>query len=104
MPRETDRLSLLAVGLIRGHLDRVNWPTHLYAMSVLKPFALATALVVGMSTVAIAAARQHRNAPSASTYGAQYPAASPMTSGGGYSTDPHTRYLEELADKHRGGW
>ena len=79
-------------------------------MSVLKSLALATALVFALSTLASAASRQRdRNAASYNSYSgyaAQYPSRAPAATGsyGGYSTDPHTRALQELADKYRGGW
>ena len=76
-------------------------------LMVLKSFALATALVIGLSTLADAASRQRgRSMPRPSGAYPQYPTTAPVTAGsyGGYSADPHTRYLEMLADKHRGGW
>jgi hypothetical protein len=82
--------------------------TGLYVMvSVLKSCALATALAVGISNLADAAARQRgRTITASGTNGAypQYPTTAPTTAGGGYSADPHTRYLEMLADKYRPGW
>jgi hypothetical protein len=76
-------------------------------VSVLKPFALATVLVIGMSSLADAATRQRgRAVPSSGTYGTypQYPATAPVPAGDGYGADPHTRYLEMLADKYKPGW
>ena len=92
---------------MRFGLENLLAPYQLCAVSVLKPFALVIALVVGMSGLADAAARQRgRSFPGPSGVYPQYPTATPVTGGsyGGHSTDPHTRYLEELADKHRGGW
>jgi hypothetical protein len=82
-------------------------PYQLHAVSVLKSLALATALVIGASTLADAASRQRgRSIPRPSGAYPQYPTTAPVTAGsyGGYSADPHTRYLEMLADEHRGGW
>ena len=81
--------------------------TNYMPVSVLKSLALATALVIGASTLADAASRQRgRSIPRPSGAYPQYPTTAPVTAGsyGGYSADPHTRYLEMLADKHRGGW
>jgi hypothetical protein len=79
-------------------------------MSVAKPLAVAAVLLLGLSTLTNAAPRQRtRTAPSYNTYtayGAQYPTSPPAAAGsyGGYSTDPHTRALQELADHYRPGW
>ncbi len=79
-------------------------------MWVAKSLALALALVLGASALTQAASRRARSASSYNkgygAYGAQYPT-SPRTAAGsygGYSTDPHTRALEALADKYRPGW
>src|SRR5271165_3921647 len=72
-------------------------PYQLHAVSVLKSLALATALVIGASTLADAASRQRgRSIPRPSGAYPQYPTTAPVTAGsyGGYSADPHTRYLE----------
>jgi hypothetical protein len=72
--------------------------------------ALAFALVLGVSTLVHAAPRRDRGVSSYnnsySTYGAASPASPPAAaaSSGGYSADPHTRALQELADKYRPGW
>jgi hypothetical protein len=73
-------------------------------MSVPKSLTLATAVVLGLSTLAYAASRpRYRNAPSYNTYGAN--SASPAVgSYGGYSSDPKTRALEILADKYHPGY
>jgi hypothetical protein len=79
-------------------------------MWVAQSLALALALMLAASTLTHAASRRDRSAPSYnnrySTYGAAYPAAPPTAAGssGGYSADPHTRALQELADKYRSGW
>jgi hypothetical protein len=79
-------------------------------MSVLKSFTVAAALLLGLSTLTSAASRQRdRGAASYnaySAYGAQSPTRAPVATGsyGGYSADPHTRALQELADKYRSGW
>ena len=76
-------------------------------MSVLKSLTVAAALLLGLSTLTSAASRQRdRGAASYSTYAAQSLTRAPAPTGsyGGYSADPHTRTLEELADKYRGGW
>jgi hypothetical protein len=78
-------------------------------MWVAKSVALGVALLVGGSALAQAASRRDRSVPSYtnnSTYGAAYPASPPAATGsnGGYSADPHTRALQELADKYRPGW
>ncbi len=74
-----------------------------------KSLVLAVALVVGASGLTQAAARRDRSASAYNKYGssgAQYPATPPAAPGsyGGYSTDPHTRALQALADKYRPGW
>ena len=76
-------------------------------MWVAKSVALGVALLVGGSVLAQAASRRDRSVPSYnnsySTYGtANAPAAAGSL--GGYSADPHTRALQELADKYRPGW
>ena len=76
-------------------------------MPVPKSLTLATAVVLGLSTLAYAASRpRYRNAPSYSTYGVQGAnSASPAVgSYGGYSSDPKTRALEILADKYHPGY
>jgi hypothetical protein len=79
-------------------------------MWVAQSLALALALVLAASTLAHAASRRDRSVSSYnnsySTYGAAYPARPPTaaSSSGGYSADPHTRALQELADKYRSGW
>ena len=73
-------------------------------MSVPKSLTLATAVVLGLSTLAYAASRpRYRNAPSYSTYGVQG-ANTAVGSYGGYSSDPKTRALEILADKYHPGY
>jgi hypothetical protein len=79
-------------------------------MWVAQSLALALALVLGASTLAQAASRRDRGISaynnSYSTYGRAFPASPPAAAGssGGYSADPHTRALQELADKYRSGW
>ena len=79
-------------------------------MWVAKSVALALALVLGALLPAQAASRRDRGVPSYnssySAAGAAYPASPPAATGsyGGYSADPHTRALQELADKYRPGW
>ncbi len=77
-------------------------------MSIAKSVALATAVLLGLSTLTNAATRQRNRATRAyHTYSAQHPRSPQGAAGssyGGYSTDPHTRALQELADKYRGGW
>jgi hypothetical protein len=76
-------------------------------MSIAQSLALAAALMVGLSTLTDAAPRQRtRSVAPYIASGTQYPTAAPVTAGsyGGYSADPHTRALEELADKYRPGW
>ena len=79
-------------------------------MRVAKSLALALALVLAASALTQAASRRDRGVPSSnnnySAYGTAYPASPPAATGsyGGYSTDPHTRALQELADKYRSGW
>jgi hypothetical protein len=73
-------------------------------VSVLKSFVLAIALVIGISTMADAAPRRGgRSIPWSRTCGTytQNPTTGPVTAGDGYSADPHTRYLEMLADKYK---
>ena len=81
-------------------------PSQLCGVSILKSFALATALVMGASTLADAVPRQRGRSIPRSTYGTypQYPTTTAPVTGDGYSADPHTRYLEMLADKYRPGW
>jgi hypothetical protein len=103
----TPRATETAAGALEERADCLGNPLapyQLYAVSVLRSFALAMALAVGMSTLADAAARQRRNVPSSGTYGAQYPTRAPVTGGGSYSADPHTRALQQLADQYHGGW
>ena len=74
-------------------------------MSVPKSLTLAAAVVLGLSTLAYAAARpRSRGASSYSTYAAEGAnRARPVVgSYGGFSLDPHTRYLQDLADKYPG--
>jgi hypothetical protein len=79
-------------------------------MWVAKSLALALALVLGTSALAQTASWRDRRVPSYNNsygaYGAAYPASPPAATGsnGGYSADPHTRALQELADKYRPGW
>jgi hypothetical protein len=77
-------------------------------MWVAKSVVLGVALLVAGSALAQAASRRDRGVPSYnnSTYGAAYPASPAAAAGsnGGYSADPHTRALQELADKYRPGW
>jgi hypothetical protein len=79
-------------------------------MWIAKSLALAIALMLGASTLGHAASRRGRSVSSynssASAYGAAYPANPPAATGSsdGYSADPHTRALQELADKYRPGW
>ncbi len=81
-----------------------------HEMSGLKALALIAALVLAMTTQGDTAQRRQGRAaapyPTYGGYGAQYPSSQPATTGsyGGYSTDPHTRALEALADKYRPGW
>jgi hypothetical protein len=72
-------------------------------MSVPKSLALAIAIVLELMTLADAASRtRHRNQLAHRTYVTQ---ATPAQGGGGYSSNPHTRELEVLADKYRPvGW
>jgi hypothetical protein len=79
-------------------------------MWVAKSLVLAVALLVAASALAPAASRRDRSVSSysnnSSAYGAAYPASPPAAAGshGGYSSDPHTRALEQLADRYRPGW
>ena len=78
-------------------------------MWVAKSVALGVAPLVGGSALAQAASRRDRSVSSYnsySAYGAAYPASPSAATGsyGGYSADPHTRALQELADKYRPGW
>ena len=79
-------------------------------MWVAKSLALALSLVLGASAMTRAAPRRDRGVPSYnnsnSAYGSAYQASPPTAAGsyGGYSTDPHTRALQQLADKYRPGW
>jgi hypothetical protein len=79
-------------------------------MWVAKSVVLGVALLVAGSALAQAASRRDRSVPSHNnSYRAQgtaYPASAPAATGsyGGYSADPHTRALQELADKYRSGW
>jgi hypothetical protein len=81
-------------------------------MSVSKSLVLAAALVLGMLKLGHAASR-YRAAPVYDAYSAygghntntsRVPAAAAAYGGDGYSTDPHTRALEILADKYKPGW
>jgi hypothetical protein len=84
-----------------------RWRVDLFA------FMLAAAVALGMSMQGHAASR-YRAAPVYDTYGAAYgghntntsrvPPAAAAYGGGGYSTDPHTRALQILADKYKPGW
>jgi hypothetical protein len=69
-------------------------------MSVPKSLALA-AIVLGLSTLADAAPRERYRGESAYGAATARPAAG---SCGGYSCNPQTRDLEQLADKYRPGW
>ena len=79
-------------------------------MWVAKSVVLGVALLVAGSALVQAASRRDRSVPSYNNsygaYGAAYPASPPAATGsnGGYSADPHTRALQELADKYRPGW
>ena len=77
-------------------------------MWVAKSVLLGVAVLVVASAMAQAAPRRDRTVPSYnnSAYGTAYPASPPATGGsyGGYSADPHTRALQQLADKYRPGW
>ena len=76
-------------------------------MLVPKLLAFIAAIVLGLSISAYAASRSHaNNAISSGTYGMQgaNSARSNVGSYGGWSLDPHTRALQELADKYRPGW
>jgi hypothetical protein len=79
-------------------------------MRVAKSVVLAVSLMLAASAPAQAASRRDRTIPSYnnnySAYGAASPASPRAAAGsyGGYSTDPHTRALEALADKYRPGW
>jgi hypothetical protein len=94
------------------HADRATHVIHdrMNEMWVAQPLALALALVLAASALAQAASRRDRAVPSYnnsySAYRAASPASPPAAAGsyGGYSTDPHTRALEALADKYRPGW
>jgi hypothetical protein len=74
-------------------------------MTLKKPLALAAVLLVGL-TLTQSASRYGR-APSSRANHQRYPTRVPIGIGsyGGYSTDPHTRELQMLADKYRPtGW
>jgi hypothetical protein len=78
-------------------------------MWVAKSVLLGIAVLVAVSALAQAASRRDRGPSytnSYSAYGASSPASPPAAAGsyGGYSTDPHTRALQTLADKYRPGW
>ena len=82
-------------------------------MSIPKSLVLTAAVVLGMSGPGHTASR-YRAMPVYDTYGAEYgghntntsrvPPAAAAYGGGGYSTDPHTRALQILADKYKPGW
>jgi hypothetical protein len=63
-------------------------------------------VLIGASALADAAPRQRGRSIPRPTYSAypQNSTTAPVAAGGGYSADPHTRYLEMLADKYRPGW
>ena len=76
-------------------------------MWVPRSVLLGVAVLVAASALAQAATRRvpsYNNSYSA--YGSASPASPPAAGGsyGGYSTDPRTRALEQLADKYRPGW
>jgi hypothetical protein len=74
-------------------------------MSVPKSLALAAAIVLGLSTLADAAPRErYRGASAYGAYGAAPARPAAGSCGGGYSCNPQTRDLEQLADKYRPGW
>ena len=60
-------------------------------MPVAKPLALATALILELTTLVDAAPVRQLG----------YARPVPKQGGGGYSSDPRTRELEVLADKYR---
>jgi hypothetical protein len=69
-------------------------------MSVPKSLSLAAIVVLGLSTMAYAASRTQARYPRTSSY-SNY-TNPPAAGGGGWSSDPHTRYLQELAAKYPG--
>jgi hypothetical protein len=79
-------------------------------MWVAKSVLLGVALLIAVSPLAQTASRRDRSIPSYnnnySAYGAASPASPPTAAGsyGGYSADPHTRALQQLADRYRPGW
>jgi hypothetical protein len=79
-------------------------------MWIAKSVLMGVAVLVVASALAQAASRRDRGVPSYSSsysaYGSASPASPPAAAGsyGGYSTDPHTRALEALADRYRPGW
>jgi hypothetical protein len=79
-------------------------------MWVAKSVLLGVAVLLAASPLVQAASRRDRGGPSYTNsynaYGSASPASPPAAGGsyGGYSTDPHTRALETLADRYRPGW
>jgi hypothetical protein len=80
--------------------QRAHWRTIKYKMSVPKTLLLATALTLGLSTLAYGSSRLHRHVASYRAHVVQG-AARPIGSYGGYSLNPKTRALEILADRYR---
>jgi hypothetical protein len=79
-------------------------------MWLAKSVVLGVALLVAGSALTQAASRRDRGVTpynnSYGAYGTTSAGGPPATTGsyGGYSADPHTRALQELADKYRPGW
>ncbi len=75
-------------------------------MLVPKLLTFIAAFMLGLSTMANAASRPRSNSTfSYSTYGTQGASArQTVGSYGGWSLDPKTRALQELADKYKPGW
>ena len=71
-------------------------------MSVPKSLSLAAVVVFGLSTLANAASRPQPRYPRTPSYSTNTTPRSAAGSYGGWSADPHTRYLEELAAKYPG--
>src|SRR5262249_23724073 len=63
--------------------------------------ALSAAIVLGLSMLADAAPRERYRG--ASAYGATTARPAAASCGGGYSCNPQTRALEQLADRYRAG-
>ena len=79
-------------------------------MWVAKSVVLGVALLLAMPELAPAASPRDRSISSYnnsySAYRGTSPASAPTATGsyGGYSADPHTRALQQLADRYRPGW